>query len=136
MTQDAILEPLADPPYVEQTAPDLVIATGEPRRGAAGRPRAEIDQTTVVKLARLHCTQVEIAEWFGVTESVIRRRFGDLIRQCYAETRARLRQEQIRQALAGNTTMLIFLGKVLLGQREDQGTDRAQPLPWSDQDAA
>lgn len=112
---------------------DVVIATGEPIRGRAGRPRVPIDQLTVLKLARLHCSNYEIAEWFGVTESLIRRRFGDLIRQCHAETRARIRHEQIRQALNGNVTMLIFLGKVMLGQREDSAPERTEPLPWQDE---
>jgi hypothetical protein len=86
----------------------------------------------VIKLARLHCNQTEIAEWFGVTESVIRRRYGDLVKQCQAETRARLRHEQIKQALNGNVTMLIFLGKVLLHQREDAAADQDTVLPWQD----
>jgi len=127
-----IIDSLPDIEPVAHPDADTVISTGEPRRNGAGRPRAEIDQTTVIKLARLHCNQTEIAEWFGVTESVIRRRYGDLIKQCQAETRARLRHEQIKQALNGNVTMLIFLGKVLLHQREDAAADQDTVLPWQD----
>jgi hypothetical protein len=43
-----------------------------------------------------------------------------------------LRHEQIKQALNGNVTMLIFLGKVLLHQREDAAADQDTVLPWQD----
>ena len=127
-----MIEDLPDPALIEEAGEDQHLETGEEKQ-PGGRKRAPIDQLTVVKLARLHCTTAEIAEWFGVNEATIRRRFGDLIKQCQAETRARLRQEQLKQALNGNVTMLIFLGKVMLGQREDALPDADKVLPWSDE---
>ena len=128
-----MIEDLPEPQF-EQEPDDTVALTGEEKAAPGGRKRAPIDQTTVIKLARLHCTIAEIAEWFGVNEATIRRRFGDLIKQCQAETRARIRQEQLKQALNGNVTMLIFLGKVMLHQREDGGQDVDRVLPWTDED--
>lgn len=128
-----MIDDLPDPQLIEE-ADDTMALTGEEKAAPGGRKRAPIDQLTVVKLARLHCTIAEIAEWFGVNEATIRRRFGDLIKQCQAETRARLRQEQLKQALNGNVTMLIFLGKVMLHQREDAPADVDRVLPWTDED--
>lgn len=129
-----MIDELPAPDFGEEPEEDRVLNTGEEKVSNTGRKRAPIDQITVVKLARLHCTIKEIAEWFGVNESVIRRRFGELIKQCQAETRARIRQEQLKQALNGNVTMLIFLGKVMLHQREDGHEEIDRVLPWSDED--
>ena len=40
-----------------------------------GRPAKDIDADTVRKLAKLGCNQDEIADFFGVTQSVISRAF-------------------------------------------------------------
>lgn len=128
-----MIEGLPEPPLVEEVPPEVNILTGEVKDpDCPGPDRKPIDQLTVIKLARLHCTITEIAEWFNVAESTIRRRFGTLIKQCQAETRARLRQEQLKLALSGNATMLIFLGKVMLHQREDAPADIEKVLPWTD----
>jgi hypothetical protein len=128
-----MIEGLPEPPLVEEVPPEKNILTGEVKDAQyPGPDRKVIDQITVVKLARLHCTISEIAEWFDVHEATIRRRFGTLIKQCQAETRARLRQEQLKLAMSGNATMLIFLGKVMLHQREDAPADIEKILPWTD----
>ena len=128
-----MIEGLPEPPLVEEVPPEKNILTGEVKDPHhPGPDRKAIDQITVVKLARLHCTIAEIAEWFNVGEATIRRRFGTLIKQCQAETRARLRQEQLKLAMSGNATMLIFLGKVMLHQREDATADIEKVLPWTD----
>jgi hypothetical protein len=128
-----MIEGLPEPPLAGEVPDDVTLATGEEKeKEAGGRHRADIDQTTVIKLARLHCTIVEMADWFNVHESTMRRRYGTLIKQCQAETRARLRQEQLKLALNGNATMLIFLGKVMLHQREDAPADVEKVLPWTD----
>ena len=44
-----------------------------------------------------------------------------------------LRQAQLRVALEGNPTMLIWLGKNVLNQNDNGTTsDDRRPLPWSD----
>lgn len=84
----------------------------------AGRPKSEIDPKTVYKLARLHCTHVEIADILGCSVDTLDNRFGDLIKKGKSETKQSIRDKQIEMALSGNIPMLIFLGKVMLGQIE------------------
>lgn len=133
MTPEDILASLPEPRWDDEPAEDCNLETGEPKDpDRPGRHRADIPQESVIKLARLHCSTSEIADFFNVDTSVISRRFGKLIRQCQTETRARLRQEQLRLALSGNATMLIFLGKVMLHQREDAPAEEDKILPWTD----
>jgi len=45
----------------------------------------------------------------------------------------RLRRKQMEVALEGNPTMLIFLGKAMLGQSDNPlNSDDKKILPWSD----
>jgi hypothetical protein len=46
-----------------------------PKDVKMGRPATDIDGDTVRKLAKLGCTQNEIADFFGVSQSVISERF-------------------------------------------------------------
>ena len=111
---------------------DTQTTDDRPRRG--GRPPKPIDRETVIKLARLHITQEDIARWFGVNHNVIKERFGEDIHLAQAETRARLRRKMLEQALAGNSTMLIWLGKNMCNM-SDNGpidSDDNKPLPWTD----
>jgi hypothetical protein len=107
----------------------------EPRAdGRTGAPRKELDPEAVFKLARLGANNCEIAEFFNVSEGLIRKRYADVVRSGRTNMKIRLRQAQMREAMAGNVTMLIWLGKQLLNQT-DQGerdADDNQPLPWSD----
>ena len=87
----------------------------------------------VYYLASLGCTMREIAKWFGVTESTMKYNFSDYIEKAHEETKQKLRQAQIKAALGGNVTMLIFLGKQYLGQSDNPAnTDNTKILPWSD----
>ena len=48
-----------------------------------------------------------------------------------AETKQALRKAQIKSAIGGNTTMLIWLGKNILGQNDNPiNTSEEQVLPW------
>ena len=60
----------------------------------------------------------EMAESIGCDEGTIRKRFSEIIRKEKAGCTYRLRQAQINAALAGNTTMLVWLGKQMLGQSD------------------
>lgn len=86
----------------------------------------------VYYLASLGCTTREIADWFQVTESTLKYNFSDYIAKAKEETKQKLRQAQIKLALSGNATLLIWLGKNMLGQSEnptDVDTDKI--LPWA-----
>lgn len=105
-----------------------------PPDGRTGAPRKELDPDAVFKLARLGANNCEIADFFGVSEGLIRKRYADVVRSGRTNMKIRLRQAQMREAMGGNVTMQIWLGKQLLNQT-DQGerdADDNQPLPWSD----
>jgi hypothetical protein len=83
-----------------------------------------IDYQAVEKLAMLHCTDAEIAAFLGMGEAELVERMnvdGLLFKAVDGGRslgRMGLRRLQWRAAEAGRTTMLIWLGKQLLGQRE------------------
>ena len=83
-----------------------------------GRPLKEIDGDEVYKLAKIGCTQVDIAEFFGCDEKTIRNRFSDEFRQGKEQGKISLRRYQWKRARAGSDQMLIHLGKSYLGQTD------------------
>lgn len=114
-------------------------ATSDKTPRGRGRPRKEIDLAQLSQLAAFQCTDDEIAAVLGVcVETLIRRKkepeFLEALESGKAKGRASLRRLQWKAANAGNTTMLVWLGKQVLGQRdkpEEGGLDDS-PLPWSD----
>jgi hypothetical protein len=83
-----------------------------------GRPAKDIDAELVRKLAKLGCTQDEIADFFGVTQSVISERFRSDFHLGCAESKISIRRMQFKRAMQGSDRMLIHLGKVYLGQTD------------------
>lgn len=100
-----------------------------------GRDKRVVPPKDVERLAQMGCKDSEIAEWFGIDENTLRYNFSvELVKGKLALNQS-LRQAQIRLALSGNATMLIWLGKNILGQQENPINSEANaPLPWSDQE--
>lgn len=97
------------------------------------RPKKEIDEELLYKLATIHCTMIEMADIVGVSQDTLKRRYADIINKGKAEGKMRLRRKQVEVAMSGNHTMLIWLGKQMLGQRETPLADDVEKiLPWSD----
>ncbi len=100
----------------------------EQTRHPGGRPRREFDLRQVEELARLGCTEEDMGAVLGVSVDTIQRRkrdseeFCGAIKRGQAATRNSLRRLQLKKALEGNVTMLIWLGKQLLGQSDRQST--------------
>ena len=98
--------------------------TGLPKQGkqgeGGGRPRIEIDYDAVEKLANLQCTQAEIAAWLGCSVDTLLRdeKFCEIYKSGLENGKMSLRRHQWRALEEGNTTMLVWLGKQYLGQRE------------------
>lgn len=99
-----------------------------------GRPRADIDLAELEKLCGLQCTQPDLAGWFGVHLHTIENRvkddtkldlngeqltFREVMDRGYAKGRVSLRRKQMENADNGNATMQIWLGKNILGQRDN-----------------
>lgn len=108
--------------------PGLIVGRGDTQQ--------VVDPEEVTKLAAIGCTDREIAEWLSITETALRYNFNSELLKGKGQLIHSLRRAQIRTALEGNATLLIWLGKNILGQ-SDNPTDTAdkQPLPWDD-DAA
>lgn len=88
----------------------------------------------VYKLAQIGCTIEEISDWFGVPANTIKYNFSDQIAKGRSETKQALRRAQIKLALQGNATMLVWLGKNMLGQSDNPLSINANgPLPWIDE---
>jgi len=80
-----------------------------------GRPRKEIDATTVEKLAGLNCTVQEIADWFDVDKRTIERRFMPHLTKGRSHGNISLKRKMFEMAMGGNATMCIWLSKQMLG---------------------
>lgn len=83
--------------------------------------KIQLDIDDIRELASEGNTVEDIATLLGVSSSVIND--DDEYKNAYnmglCDMRATLRHAQFQSAKSGNTSMLIFLGKVLLGQREE-----------------
>lgn len=109
-------------------------ATAEVEGVVVGRDKKVIPPNDVYKLAQMGCKDTEIAEWFGIDENTLRYNFSVELTKGRVALKQSLRQAQIRLALSGNATMLIFLGKNILGQSDNPiDAEANQPLPWSDE---
>ena len=97
------------------------------------RPKKyNIDTDEVFKLASYGCSNVEIADFYGCDESLIRKSYSEYTTKGRASGKTRLRQLQWDSAEAGNVTMQIFLGKNILGQKDRHETaELDEPLVWS-----
>ena len=105
--------------------------SGGARLGAGRKPfKADLDG--MEKLAAIGGTEEEIAAVFGCGETTLRRPdIKEAINRGRATGRVTLRRLQWQGAQAGNPTMLIWLGKQLLGQRDRFDTaitDASGPL--------
>lgn len=83
-----------------------------------GRPPLELNEKLIEDLASIHCTTVEIAVICGCSTDTLERRFMEVILLGRANAKSSLRRHQWKLAESGNATMLIWLGKQLLGQRD------------------
>ena len=97
------------------------------------RPKKEVDEELLYKLAQIHCTMREMSDIVGVSVDTLKRRYADLIDKGKSEGKMRLRRKQIEVAMNGNHTMLIWLGKQMLGQSESPTPEETvSVLPWTD----
>ena len=72
----------------------------------------------VEKLASYGLTNKEIAEALAYDENTLKRKFEIFLTKGKANLKQRLKKKQIDVALAGNVSMLIWLGKNYLGQAD------------------
>lgn len=97
------------------------------------RPKKyEISGEVVRKLAQLGSNNVEIADYFGCDESLLRKSYSEYLKLGRAEQKMRLRELQWQSAQKGSVPMQIWLGRNMLDQSENgNASDNDQPLAWS-----
>jgi hypothetical protein len=92
-------------------------------RAGAGRKATPIDLIGLEKLCAMHCSDEEIAGWFGVSVRTIQNRrkqpkFGDVMRRGKAKGGISIRRAQMQMVEDGSVPMAVWLGKNMLGQRD------------------
>lgn len=89
---------------------------------AGGRPKKEYkyDKNLIRDLASVFCTQEEIASIMGVSYRTLQRdeEFCRLYEIGRNDAKNSLRRAQFNSALKGNATLLVWLGKQYLGQKD------------------
>lgn len=91
---------------------------------APGAPRVEFDLEDLRRLAQVGCTNDTMAALLHVSKRTLQRRIADtpevaaVIEDGRATIERNLRTAQLRNAIGGNPTMQIWLGKQFLGQRD------------------
>lgn len=97
-----------------------------PQPGTGGAPRKEINVDVLKRAASIGCTVDEIAALLGIARATF---FDHLNRdpelqrmvdEAREQGRSTLRRLQWQKANVGDTTMLIWLGKQMLKQRDKQ----------------
>ncbi len=89
-----------------------------------GQPRVDFNLEDLRKLSQVGCTNATMASILGTSKATLQRRIADTpdvakaIEDGRASMERNLRTAQLRSAIGGNATMMIWLGKQLLGQRD------------------
>ena len=102
-----------------------------PKKDKGGRPRQEIDFEILQGCCQVGCTAEECAGILNVSVSTLDKRIKDNGYDGFKEyhkihfnpVKQSLRRAQIKSALNGNTTMMIWLGKQFLSQRDKADLD-------------
>lgn len=98
-----------------------------------GENKKIIDPKEVQKLASIGMKNSEIAEYLDIDDSTLNYNFKQYLTKGRHDLKVSLRRAQISLALSGNATLLIWLGKNILGQSDSPlDSDANQPLPWTD----
>ena len=101
------------------------------------RPKTTVDVTMLEALAERGLTQDDCAAVLGISVDTIQRNHRDVYNLGLQKCKASLRRKQFEMALAGNVTMLVWLGKNLLGQSDKHeltGKDGAPLIPDVDRE--
>ena len=81
-----------------------------------GRTRKPIDEDKLILVASLGLTTAEIAAVMDCSADTLERNWKEQMALGKDKCKASLRRKQYELAMAGNPTMLIWLGKNILGQ--------------------
>jgi len=101
-----------------------------------GRDKKIVPPEQVQELAALGCRNIEIANFFGVTEDAISRNFAAELTKGREELKITLRRAMLNNAVRNNSAAVqIFLAKNILGMSDTPVDSEANaPLPWDSKD--
>ena len=116
-----------------------------------GRPKIQISKASFENLCAFWCTLDDISGWFDCSPDTIERwckttygeTFADIYKKKAAPGAVSLRRKQFELAQKGNVTLLIWLGKQKLDQRDHFDPPPTTPaldskaeivLEWVDED--
>ncbi len=92
-----------------------------------GRPRIILDPERIAELVGKAYTVEWVAEYFNVHVDTLYVNYSDALRKGYAFRNGCLQAKQYENALSGNATLQIWLGKQWLRQRDvEQKQDRSE----------
>ena len=111
--------------YGEKTITGIQVGNGD--------SKAIIRIADVKKLAELHLTYKDMAEYFGCKESTFKDNFHSVVIKSRQKTKQRLMLAMLETACTKhNAIMQIWLSKNLLGFMDQPiNTDAVQVLPWN-----
>ncbi len=93
------------------------------------RPKKyNIDTEQVEKLASFGCTNIEIGSFFGCSPDLLEKSYSEFLTKGRDKGKIRLRQLQWKAAENGSHTMLIWLGKQILGQQDKSEIELIKPF--------
>jgi len=92
------------------------------------RPKKEVDIGLIEELAGLNCSFEEISHIVGVSVRTLHRSYGTVIKKGLETAKTSLKRKQFEVAMKGNPTMLIWLGKIILGQKDKIETEGKSEL--------
>lgn len=82
------------------------------------RPRLQISADQIHQLAAINCSLDEMAAVLDCSADTLGRRYADVIKKGRENGKMSLKRKQWEMAMKGNITMLIWLGKQILGQMD------------------
>ena len=114
--------------YAEKTVRGVVVGRGENKQ--------IIPVEEVRKLAALHCSYKDMAEYFGVKEGTFRDHFRREVERARQKLKHRLSEAMIENAITKmNPTMQIWLSRNWLGMNDSQENTQGETvLPWLEED--
>lgn len=93
-------------------------------------PIKKVDKDLIEKLAAINCSMEEISQMVGVNERTLHRRYAGVIAKGRASGKISLKRKMYEKATSGNTSMMIWLSKNMLGYSdkvEQRTTDDTDP---------
>jgi len=114
--------------YADKTVRGVIVGRGENRQ--------IVPVEEVRKLAALHCSYKDMAEYFQVKENTFRDHFRSEVERARQKLKHRLLESMIENAIHRlNPTTQIWLSKNWLGMNPDaEVTQGEQVLPWISED--